>query len=265
MRRIATTSRVITAAAIRCYTPPAECAKLFETNYSAGPFPVEFVPSDVVGYAQFIYKLAESNKKFDAYMKDFDTLKAAKLPVFWERSTDVTSFADVTKIVSADFVFLLRWMQVEGNLEKLDTVRGFYETLLNAQKKKLVVLVYANQAGSTDSKVQSEAKALVQEAIKTNPLLKGKDAFALDFKFVVDASVPGKGFYAEFGGVTLSTIQQIRSDDVSTSAGEIDYTNVIPIKQVLKTVWDENIETDVLRKYLDQYALIDEEEQKVGV
>jgi F0F1-type ATP synthase delta subunit len=256
---------MLPAVGVRFYTAPAEAIKVYQSNFTSGPFPVEFVSSDVVVYAQFLYKLAESTKNYDTFIKDFDTLQNLKLPVFWERSTDVTGFQDVTKAVSSNFVFLLRWMQVQGSLEKVDTVRQYYETLLNAQKKKLVVTVYANSQGVNDSKVQSDAKALVTETVKTNALLKDKTGANLDFKFVVDNTVPGKGFYAEFGGVTLTTIPQVRSDELEAATGEVDFTNVTAMKQIIKTVWDDNVETDILRKYLDQLALYDEEEQKLGV
>ena len=66
---------VATTAAARCYTAPPEAVKLYQSTFTAGPFPVDFVSSDTVVYAQFLYKLAEPSKSFDTYLKDFDTLK----------------------------------------------------------------------------------------------------------------------------------------------------------------------------------------------
>jgi len=252
--------------ALRTYTAPPDAIKLYESNFTAGPFPVEFAQSDVVQYAQFLYKLGE--QKNENYLKDFDALAKLKLPVFWERGTDVTGYSDVTKVVSANFVFCLRWMQVEDNLEKVASVRSFYETLLNAKLKKSVVNVFTNAESVSNGELQQLAKAKVVEMMKTHPVLKPKAGYTLEYKFTVDSTVPkGSGlFYAEVEGVSISTIPQIRSDEVSgPGVGEVDYTNVVSVKQILKTVWPDNIETDVLRKYLDYLAQLDMEEQIVGV
>eukprot|EP00760_Papus_ankaliazontas_P002563 PhM_4_TR11126/c0_g1_i1/m.102703 len=259
MRRFVSAGSV--AAYVRAYTAPAEAVKLYQSNFTAGPFPVQCAASDEAEYAQFLYKLSGDQGQ---YLKDFDALKKLNLPVFWERSNNVVDMPEVAKATSANFVFTLRWMQTQGSLENLETVRAFYETLVNANKKRLVATVYTSAKGVADTKLQGEAKALVQETLKSNAFLKDKASWTLDFKFVVDASVRD-GFYAEFGGVTVTTIAQVRGEEVQADEGEKDYTNVQAMKSVMKTVFADNIETDVLRKYFDQLALLDEEEQKLAL
>lgn len=243
-------------AGARFYTPPEDLKKLYSSDFEAATFPVGIVPSDSTLFAKFLYKAAEPKNAFDAILKDFDAISAAstKLPVFWERTANVESMPEF-KTLSAPTFFTLIWMQNNGMLELLGSVRESFETYVNAQRKKAVAKIYV--ADAKDS--TAEAKKVATELHKSLTELNG---FTLEFKTVVDKTIVS-GFAVEIAGRYVNQAKgaeasaQVASDDV-------DYTN-IPAPKVNKTVWEDNVETEVLRKYIDQLAQFDAEEAKIGV
>lgn len=255
-RRVAvSTARV--AGAARMYTPSEDLKKLYASNFENATFPLNIVPSDSTLFAKFLYKAAEPKSAFDATLKDFDAIAAAsaKLPVFWERTADVENMAEFKALSPATF-FTLIWMQNNGMLELLPGVRDSFETYVNAQKKKAVAKIYVNDA--KDASI-AEAKKVAQELHKANADLNG---YTLEFKTVIDKDIVS-GFAVELVGLYVNQAKGAESS-AKVSADDIDYTNV-PAPKITKTIWEDNVETEVLRKYIDQLAAFDAEEAKVGV
>lgn len=256
-RRISAAAATRVACAARMYTPSEELKTLYATNFENATFPLNIVPSDSTLFAKFLYKAAEPKSAFDAVLKDFDTVAAAstKLPVFWERTADVESMAEFKGLSPAMF-FTLVWMQNNGMLELLPAVRESFETYVNAQKKKAVAKIFVNDA--KDASI-AEGKKIAQELFKSAQELAG---YTLEFKVVIDKDIVS-GFAVELIGLYVN---QAKGAEASTkiSADDVDYTNV-PTPKVTKTIWEDNVETEMLRKYIDQLALYDAEEAKNGV
>lgn len=244
-------------AGARFYTPPEDLKKLYASDFEAAAFPLNIVPSDSTLFAKFLYKAAEPKNAFDVILKDFDAIAAAntKLPIFWERTASVEGMPEFKSLNPATF-FTLVWMQNNGMLELIPQVREAFETYVNAQRKKSVAKIFVSDA--KDASV-AEAKKVATELHKSVKELAG---FALDFVVVVDKSIIS-GFAVELAG---QFVNQAKGAEASSkvASDDIDYTN-IPVPKVIKTVWDDNVETEVLRKYIDQLALYDAEEAKLGV
>jgi len=243
-------------AGARFYSPPEDLKKLYSSDFEAAAFPVGIVPSDSTLFAKFLYKAAEPKNAYDAILKDFETISAAstKLPVFWERTAVIDGMAEF-KNLSAPTYFTLVWMQNNGMLELIPSVREAFETYVNAQRKKAVAKIYVNDAKD----VSAEAKKVATELHKSIAELNG---FSLELKTVIDKSIVS-GFAVEIAG---RYVNQAKGAEASAkvASDDVDYTNV-PVPKVSKTVWEDNVETEVLRKYIDQLAQYDAEEAKVGV
>lgn len=255
-RRVAVaTARV--ACAARMYTPSEDLKKLYGSNFENATFPLNIVPSDSTLFAKFLYKAAEPKSAFDAVLKDFDAIAAVstKLPVFWERNADVENIAEFKALAPAT-VFTLIWMQNNGMLELIPAVRESFETYVNAQKKKAVAKIYVNDL--KDASV-AEAKKVAQELHKGNSDLNG---YTLEFKIIVDKEIVS-GFAVDLVG---QYVNQAKGAEASAkiSGDDVDFTN-IPAPKISKTIWEDNVETEVLRKYIDQLAQYDAEEAKNGV
>ncbi|KEG14276.1 hypothetical protein DQ04_00541080 [Trypanosoma grayi] len=253
-RRISASTLSVTAA--RFYTPSEELKKLYDSDFDKSRFPLNIVPSDSVLFAKFLYKAAEQKGNFDAILKDFQTVAAAsvKLPIFWERTAIIDNIAEF-KQVSEPMFFTLVWMQTNGMLDLIPDVAEVYETYVNAKQKKAVAKIYV--APGKESEV-SEARQVAQQLHKG---LKELADHSLTFKTVVDRSIV-TGFAVELAGQYVNRAEG-QKRQVSGS-DEADYTN-IPAPKHVKTVWEDNIETEVLRNFLDSLSEYDAEEAKYGV
>jgi hypothetical protein len=249
------TARV--AGAARLYTPSEDLKKLYASNFENETFPLNIVPSEATLFAKFLYKAAEPKSAFDAVLKDFDAIAAAstKLPVFWERTADIESMPEF-KSLSPSVYFTLVWMQNNGMLELLSAVRESFETFVNAQKKKAVAKIYVSDV--KDSAV-AEAKKVAQELHKATADLAG---YSLEFKVLVDKEIVS-GFAVELVGQYVNQAKGAQAS-AKVSTDEVDYTNV-PTPKISKTIWEDSVETEMLRKYIDQLAQYDAEEAKNGV
>lgn len=255
-RRLAVSS-VSAIAAVRCYTPPEDLKKLYNSKFENEAFPLNIVPGDSTMFAKFLYKSAEAKGTFDTILKDFDTIAAAatKLPVFWERTANVETIAEF-KSLSPATTFTLVWMENNGMLELLPSVRDAFETYVNAQRKKAVVKIFV--ADAKDTAAVNEAKKVAQELHKETKDLNG---FTLEYKTLVDKSFVS-GFAVELAGQFVNQAKGAETV-AAKSSDDVDYTNV-PVPKFNKTVWEDNVETEVLRKYIDQMAQYDAEEAKTG-
>lgn len=253
-RRLSASTLAVSAA--RFYAPSEELKKLYTSDFDKSQFPLNIVPSDSVLFAKFLYKAAEKKGTFDAILKDFQSISniSSKLPVFWERTAVIEDIAEFKKLSEATF-FTLVWMQKNGMLDLIPEVAEVYETYVNAKQKKAVAKIYVAPGKEGDV---AEAKLLAQEMHKGAKELAGH---TLAFKTVVDRSIVA-GFAVELAGQYVNRAEGQKQQ--TTAADEADYTN-IPLRRPSKTVWEDNIETEVLRKYLDGLAEFDVEEAKYGV
>lgn len=258
MLRLSQTSTVRIACAARFYAPSEDLKKLFSSDFDVQKYPVDIVPSDSTLFAKFLYKSCEAKSSFDIVLNDFKSIQVAstKLPVFWERTAEVEKIPEL-KNLSPATTFTLHWMQSNGMLEHIPAVREAFETYVNAQRKRIVAKVYVGD--EKDISTINNAKKAAQELHKSKPELSGT---SIDFKIVVENEIVS-GFAVEVAG---SYLNEAKGADVATAttSGDVDYTNVAAAK-IFKTVWADNVETEVLRKYFDQLAQFDEEEAKMGV
>lgn len=257
LRRITLSSGLRAATAVRCYTPPEDLKKLYGSKFEDGAFPLNIVPGDSTMFAKFLYKSAEPKSAFDVILKDFDAIATAstKLPVFWERTANIESMPEF-KSLSPATTFTLVWMENNGMLDLIPSVRDAFETYVNAQRKKAVVKIFV--ADAKDTKAVSEAKKVAEELHKSTKDLNG---FTLEFKTLVDNTFVS-GFAVELAGQFVNQAKGVETN-AAKSSDDVDYTNV-PAPKISKTVWDDNVETEVLRKYVEQMALYDAEEAKTG-
>lgn len=258
MFRVGMASVARVAGAARLYTPPEDMQKLYATAFENEKFPVDIVPSDSTMFAKFLYKAVEPKSAFDTVINDFKTINtaSAKLPVFWQRTADVANMPEF-KSLSAPSFFTLVWMQKNGMLELIPEVQAAFETYVNAQRKKVVATIYVGD--EKDSASIATAKKAAQELHQSN---KSLSSYSLDFKIVADKEII-KGFAVDISG---SYINEAKGKETATAtiSGDVDYTNIAAAK-IFKTEWEDNVETEVLRRYFDQLAQYDIEEAKMGV
>jgi hypothetical protein len=244
----------------RSFTPTPELQKLYEAGtFETAKFPTDIIQTHTAIFAKFLYKAAEPKNTFDAILKDFEHLDSvnAKLPVFWERSANLDNLAEL-KQVSPTTMFVMNWMQSSGLLEEFEAVKSQYVNLVNAQKKKVVATIYV-AAGK-----QKEAEKAAKEQAKTmQQNNKATASLALDYKFIVDTQY-ASGFSIDVAGAYFTNAQGFTTADAAGATMDVDYT-AVPAHKVLATKWDDNIETEMLRKYVDQMSAFDAEEQKNGV
>ena len=255
MRRLG--SSVARVAAARFYTPPEDLKKLYASDFDSQAYPVNIVGSDSTLFAKFLYKAVEANKGFDTIIKDFDTIATAKLPIFWERAANLDQIAEF-KGLSAPTTFTLNWMQQNGMLDQISVVRATYETYVNALRKKAVARIYVGDEKNATG--IAEGKKVAAELHK---LAKELTGFTLETVIVVDKTIVS-GFTVELAG---QYVNQAQGADVATAAkssADVDFTNV-PAPKISKTAWEDSVETEVLRKYIEQLAQYDAEEAKLGV
>ncbi|KAG5464532.1 hypothetical protein LSCM1_00722 [Leishmania martiniquensis] len=246
-------------AAARFYTPSEELKKLYASDFERAEFPVHIVPSDAVTFAKFLYKAAEPKSSFDAILKDFQTITAAvpKLPVFWER-TIVVSEVKEFKSLSAPTTFTLEWMQSNGMLDLLPDVAEVYQTYVNAKMKRVTAKIYVGPDKEQDRALVDRAKRVAEQVVQEMKELAG---YTLVPKVIVDRSIV-EGFAVDVQGRYVNeALGRLKETQAS---GEADYTN-IPPPRLPNTTWEDNIEAEVLRKYLDGLSLYDAEELKNGV
>ncbi|RNE99425.1 ATP synthase OSCP delta subunit-like protein [Trypanosoma conorhini] len=248
-------SSALAVAAVRFYTPSEALKKLYASDFDKAAFPLSIVPSDSVLFAQFLYKAAEPEGNFDAILKDLQAIAAAssKFPIFWERTTVVEEVAEFKKLSEPTF-FTMVWMQKNGMLDLLPEVAEVFEAYVNAKQKKAVAKIYVAPGKEGDL---AEAKRVAQELHKEAKELAGH---TLVFKTVVDRSIV-TGFAVELAG---QYVNRAEGQQHTSTVDEADYTTVPP-PRLPKTVWADNIETEVLRRYLDSLAEYDAEELKHGV
>ena len=246
-------------AGARYLTPSEDLKKLFASDFETATYPTSIVPSDSTIFAKFLYKACEPKNNFDAVLKDFATIDSVvdKLPVFWERTASVEEIKEF-KSFNPNTIFTLVWMQKNGTLEDLTAVRLAFETYVNAQKKKAVAKVFIGK-GSDAKDATTEGKKVAQELHKTLADLSG---FALEVKTVIDTDIV-TGFAVELGGMYVNKATGLEAFTKSTSV-DVDYTNV-PVAKTTKTVFADNIESEVMRAYLDKLIAFDAEEAKNGV
>ncbi|KAG5490849.1 hypothetical protein JKF63_00971 [Porcisia hertigi] len=247
------------AATARFYTPSEELKKLYASDFERAQFPANIVPSDSVTFAKFLYKAAEPKSSFDSILKDFKTIAAAipNLPVFWERTVVVSEVKEFRSL-SAPTVFTLEWMQSNGMLDLLPDVVDVYETYVNAKMKRVAAKIYVAPGKEQDRTLVDRARKVAEQVIKDNKELAG---YTLVPKVLVDRSIVD-GFAVDVQGQYIN--EAVGRQKETQVSGEADYTT-IPPPRLSKTIWDDNIETEVLRKYLDSLSLYDAEELKSGV
>ncbi|EPY33580.1 hypothetical protein STCU_02147 [Strigomonas culicis] len=258
-RRVALKALTASTAA-RFYTPSADLVKLYDSDFARASFPTNIVPSDSVLFAKFLYKAAEQKNIFEKVLQDFETIAAAvpKLPVFWERTVvvqDVKEFKGLQEATS----FTLQWMQSNGMLDLLPDVAEVYETYVNAKLKRVSVKVYVAPGKTGDNATIAEAKKIAESTLKDSKEYAGLKPH---FKVLVDRTIV-EGFTVDIQGIFVNKAKgrQVAS---SESASDADYTN-IPLMHGRKTSWEDNIETQVLRQYLDKLSEYDAEEMVSGV
>lgn len=248
------------AVARRFYTPPAEITKIYQSDFERGQFPCDIVPSDATLFAKFLYKSAEAGNSFETIQKDFKTISEAakKLPVFWQRSSNLAEINEF-KGLSPATTFTLHWMQSNGMLEVIPAVEEVYNVYVNAKQKKAVAKVFVNPKQVNDTALLNKAKEAAAKLQAENAALKG---FTLTVQAIGDADILS-GFSVDLNGAYFS---EAKGEEIKTAsaAAEVDYTQV-PKSTFSKTKWDQSAETEVLGKYFENLAKYDAEEAKNGV
>ncbi|CAJ1013718.1 putative ATP synthase delta (OSCP) subunit [Leishmania utingensis] len=257
LRRLSVCVPSVTVA--RFYTPSEELKKLYASDFERMHFPVNIIPSDSVTFAKFLYKAVEPKNSFDAILKDFQTIAASipKLPVFWERTVVVSEVKEF-KSLSAPTIFTLEWMQSNGMLDLLPDVVEVYETYVNAKMKRVTAKIHVAPGKEQDRALIEKAKKVAEQVVKDSKELAG---YTLVLKVMVDRSIV-EGFAVDVQGTYVNNA--VGRQKETQASGEADYTT-IPPPRLTKTTWEDNIETEMLRKYLDSLALYDAEELKNGV
>ena len=262
MRRVCSRAVAMTglASSKRHLTPSEDLKKLYESDFEKASYPAAVVPSESSVFAQFLYKAAESKNSFDAVLKDMENIDAAtkKLPVFWERTVDLEQTAEFKNLNPAT-MFTMKWMQANGMLGDLQAVRATFETFVNAKKNRVVAKIYIPGPEKDHAAAVKEAK----ETAKKIHAASAESKANLDFVIVQDKDL-ASGWSVECVNKFHSTAKGFGEDASNTQAADVDYTN-LPAHAPIKTVWNENVETEVLRKYIDQLAKFDLEEQTNGV
>lgn len=260
MRRFSANVLRVSAAA-RMYSPPAELKQIFESDLENAKYPTDIVPSDSTLFAKFLFKAAEPKNTYDAILKDFEAIQTAlpKLPILWERTVDPSEVAEF-KSLSAPTLFTLMWMKDNGMLELLPAVRQAFETYVNAQRKKVVAKIYVGS--EKDTAAVNEAKKAAAETHKAEARFAST---TLEYKVIVDTEILS-GFSVDVSGafITNAVGKADAAAGAAAATADVDYTNV-PVAKFSKTIWADNVETEILRKYFDQLAQYDAEEFKVGV
>lgn len=241
----------------RWYTPSEELTQLYTSNFETSSFPCDMVPSDAVLFAKFLYKAAEKSEAYDTLLGDFRKIAAVipSLPVFWERTCKIDDISEFNNL-SEPVVFTLQWMQSNGMLDQLADVAEVYETYVNAKMKRVTVKIYVGEDRSPEA--LDRAKDVADTLIQSNTHLQG---FSPVYKIIVDRSIV-KGFSLDVQGMYHNEAEGKQVD--TGVAGEADYL-FLPTPQLPKTTWHSNIETEVLRSYLNSLSTYDEEEVKHGV
>lgn len=263
MRRVASRAFAITGAATaqRFFKPPEDLKKLYESDFEKEQYPASFAPSEASVFARFLYKAAEQKNAFDAISKDFETISAAekKLPVFWERTVDVDQAAEFKSLNPAT-LFTMAWMQKNGMLGDLSDVRSTYEAFVNAKKNRVVATIYIPGPEKDHAAAVKDAKEVAKKIQSDSPYAKQ----TLEFKIVQDSEF-ASGYAVECADKYYSTAKgKFEDSGDSDKSKDVDYTN-LPTAAVTKTAWNQNIETEVLSKYLDGLAKFDQEEAVNGV
>lgn len=262
MRRVCSRAIAMTglAASKRHLTPAEDLKKLYESDFEKASYPAAFAPTESSVFAQFLYKAAEQKNSFDTILKDFETVNAAtkKLPVFWERTVDVEKASEL-KGLSPAMTFTMKWMQANGMLGDLSNVRDTFQAFVNAKKNRVVAKIYLPGPESKNATQAKEAKEVAKQIHAASSASKAN----LEFEVIVDPEF-SSGFAVECLSKYYSTAKGFNENTGNATAAEVDYTN-LPAHQPIKTTWDENVETEVLRKYIDQLAKYDQEEQVNGV
>lgn len=247
------------ASTLRFYTPSEELRKLYDSDFERAQYPTNIVPSDSVVFAKFLYKAAEPKAAFDVIAKDFQTIAAAvpSLPVFWERTCIVGEVKEF-KSLSAPMIFTLEWMQSNGMLDLLPDVAEVYEAYANAKMKRVSAKIYVAPGKERDAALVEKARKVAEQVVKENASLAG---YQLTPKVLVDRSIV-EGFAVDVQGTYIN--EAVGRKKEVQAADETDFTT-IPVPRLPKTTWEDNIETEVMRKYLDGLSLYDAEELKNGV
>ncbi|CCW70092.1 unnamed protein product [Phytomonas sp. Hart1] len=259
LRRIAVILPTLAASTARFYTPSEPLKKLYASDFEKAAFPIDITPSDSTLFAKFLYKAAEPDTSFETILKDLQGVAdtTSKLPVFWER-TCVLDDVEAFKNVSEPMLFTLHWMQSNDMLGLLPEVTSVYEAYVNAKLNQAVAKIYVAPGKTKETATIRRAKEVAEQLAKENSTLSG---CKLIFKVLIDHAIV-EGFAVDLRGVYVN---QAKGRQVDTlAADEIDYA-YIPPPPLKKTVWAENIETEVFRKYLDGIVQYDMEEVKYGV
>jgi len=246
--------------AMRMFAPSDDLKKLYNSEFEAAKFPVDIVPSDSATFAKFLFKAAEAKNNYDAILKDLQTIEGASknLGVFWERTLKVDDIKEFKSLQPAT-LFTLNWMQANQMLEALPSTTNIFETLLNAHKKRVVARIWLPGPESKFAKEAAAAKEVAKKLHKES----ANAAHSLDFVLLVDAEFVG-GFAVDVQGKFHSTAEGKAEASTTGAAKEVDWT-VVPESKPLATKWEDSVETEILRKYLDGLAKFDAEEAKNGV
>ena len=279
--------------AIRSYSPPSRAVALYGTNFHIDyKFPVDLIDSSEVRYAQFLYRLQEdvsavkgkaSPSEKLSYIKDFEKLQNMKLPVFWEREVDVTKSKEFQKNLHENFVFLMKWMQSNGDLGKISEVKQYFELLTNETSKKSKVNIFLPEMNIT-KEVQDAFVEKAKSLVKSEPSLSSRKNYQMEFNFCTDRTLespqipqaamkPEKAitetpFYVEVSGrrINFEPLSIRKATQAKQKVdSKVDYSNIKAAKSLIKTTWDDGIETIVLSGYFEQLAKMDEDEQLHGV
>lgn len=258
-RRIAVNLPALAASCGRFYTPSEEMKKLYASDFDKASFPCNIVPSDSVLFAKFLYQAGEAKNAHDAIAKDFQSIVSAipSLPVFWERTASIDDIQQFRNL-SEPTTFTLQWMKANGMLDLLADVAEVYETYFNAKMKRVVAKIYVGPGKTEEKSTIEKAQKVADEIAKEHKEFSG---FKVVYKVIVDRTIVD-GFAVDLQGVYVNEATGRKT--AARAADEADYTT-IPPPHVPKTRWEDNIETEVLRKYLDSLATYDAEEIKNGV
>ena len=115
------------------------------------------------------------------------------------------------------------------------------------------------------------------------PSLQSFKSYTIDFSFSTDKSlvsvdIKGKKsakdllgdipFYIEVAGRRINyepESMRVAAQEKKRLEAQVDYSKIKTSKGVIKTIWDEGVEPNVLSSYFEQLAKVDEEEQVYGV
>lgn len=257
-------SVALSVKAVRSFATPApKYVQIYNSDLSSRQYPAQLVGGMHVEFAKLLFTFAEEceGKNYKLFVDEFRKLDeiAATKGAFWaeENFLDAPAF----KALNPGFKFLLAWMQSEGAIDRLDSVRRAYKELASEAAQECTAIVIVSQEPSAIKTQIEEIQKEVALVLRTTAF---KD-YKLSFEFKVDPSIGG-GYIFEVAHqvVNKSTAAAAETAALEKATGTIvDWTAMPPAPPRPSPVAPENL-VRLLGPVVDDMMDADRVELKYG-